>query len=134
MCFLLLLAAFVAASAVARKRNQAMLRESEIRWQFALEGAGDGVWDWDIASGAVQYSRRWKEMLGYVPDELANTYETWSGLVHPEDLSRAEAALADHIQGRTQSYSCEFRMRCKDGSLKWILDRGRIVATKRSRA
>jgi PAS domain S-box-containing protein len=128
MCFLLLLAAFVAASAVARKRNQAMLRESEIRWQFALEGAGDGVWDWDNRQRAVQYSRRWKEMLGYVPDELANTYETWSGLVHPEDLSRAEAALADHIQGRTQSYSCEFRMRCKDGSLKWILDRGRIVA------
>ncbi|NMC50571.1 MAG: PAS domain S-box protein, partial [Desulfovibrio sp.] len=128
MCFLLLLAAFVAASSIARKRSQALLRESETRWQFALEGAGDGVWDWDIASGAVQYSRRWKEMLGYVPDELANTYETWSRLVHPEDLARAEAALADHIEGRTKSYSCEFRMRCKDGSLKWILDRGKIVA------
>ncbi len=129
MCFLLLLAAFVAASSMARKRNEVLLRESETRWQFALEGAGDGVWDWDIASDhAVQYSRRWKDMLGYETDELANTYEAWSGLVHPGDLPRAEAALTDHIQGLTPSYSCEFRMRCKDGSLKWILDRGKVVA------
>ncbi len=128
ICFLLLLGAFMAASGIARKKSEAMLRESEARWQFALEGAGDGVWDWNIATGAVEYSRRWKEMLGFAEDELANTYESWSSLVHPDDLDRAEAALSDHIEGRTPVYSCEFRMRCKDGSIKWILDRGKIVA------
>ncbi|QLA15398.1 PAS domain-containing hybrid sensor histidine kinase/response regulator [Desulfolutivibrio sulfoxidireducens] len=128
ICFLLLLGAFVAASGIVRKRNEARLRESEARWQFALEGAGDGVWDWDIVTGAVQYSRRWKEMVGYGEDELADTYESWRNLVHPDDLARAEAALSDHIEGKTPLYSCEFRMRCKDGSLKWILDRGKIIA------
>jgi PAS domain S-box-containing protein len=126
--FLLLLAAFMGTANLARRRNEALLRESELRWQYALEGAGDGVWDWDVQTGAVALSRRWKEMLGFSADELADTYQTWAQLVHPDDLDMAEAALAAHIQGETPDYSAEFRMRCKDGSYKWILDRGRIVA------
>jgi len=128
ICFLLLLAAFMGTANIARRRNEALLRESELRWQYALEGAGDGVWDWDVQTDAVALSRRWKEMLGFSADELADTYQTWAQLVHPEDLGMAEAALTAHIQGDTPEYSAEFRMRCKDGSYKWILDRGRIVA------
>ncbi|MEF3697780.1 PAS domain S-box protein [Desulfolutivibrio sp.] len=128
ICFLLLLAAFIGATGAIRRKNEALLRESEARWQYALEGAGDGVWDWDVQTGAVALSRRWKEMLGFAPDELPDSYETWRNLVHPDDLDMAEGRLAGYIQGETPDYAAEFRMRCKDGSYKWILDRGRIVA------
>nr|WP_246299102.1 PAS domain-containing hybrid sensor histidine kinase/response regulator [Desulfolutivibrio sulfodismutans] len=128
ICFLLLLAAFIGATGRTRRKNEALLRESEARWQYALEGAGDGVWDWDVQTGAVNLSRRWKEMLGFAPAELPDTYETWQNLVHPDDLAMAEGRLTAHIRGETPDYTAEFRMRCKDGSYKWILDRGRIVA------
>jgi PAS domain S-box-containing protein len=128
ICFLILLAVFIGAIGLARRKNEALLRESELRWQYALEGAGDGVWDWDVITGTVKYSRRWKEMLGYAEDELPDAYATWRDRVHPDDLAEAEAALAAHIRGDTPDYTTEHRMLCKDGSYTWILDRGRIVA------
>ncbi|HOW89760.1 MAG TPA: GAF domain-containing protein, partial [Elusimicrobiales bacterium] len=68
----------------ARQKAVDMLRESESRWQFALEGAGDGVWDWNVESGKVFFSRRWKEMLGYAEEEVGDGLEEWSSRVHPE--------------------------------------------------
>lgn len=128
VCFLLLLAAFVGGMGMLRRKNEALLHESEARWQYALEGAGDGVWDWDVVTGEVRYSRQWKGMLGYAPEDLPDTYASWRDRVHPDDLARAEEALAAHIRGETPDYATEHRMRCKDGTYKWILDRGKIVA------
>lgn len=109
------------------RRALAALSDSERRWQFALEGAGDGVWDWDVPSGRVFYSPRWMAMLGFGPDECAGNYGTAEGLIHPEDRSPGRAALEDCLTGRTESYEREMRFRCKDGSYKWILSRGRVV-------
>ncbi|HIJ64283.1 MAG TPA: bacteriohemerythrin [Rhodospirillaceae bacterium] len=110
-----------------RKVAEAALRESEQRWQFALEGAGDGVWDWTIGTGEVLFSRRWREMLGYAEGEVGNGIEDWKKLVHPEDLAPALATIQAYCDGAIAEFVLEHRLRCRDGSWKWILSRGMIV-------
>ncbi|MCX7142854.1 MAG: PAS domain-containing protein [Proteobacteria bacterium] len=111
----------------ASKLAEEALRASEERWKFALEGAGDGVWDRNIKTGEVLYSRRYKEMLGYAEDEVDNLREEWESRVHPEDRPRVMSELRDYLEGRSTAYASEFRMLCKDGSWKWILSRGMVV-------
>jgi len=111
-----------------RKAAEKALRASEERWKFALEGAGDGVWDRNIQTGEVVYSKRYKEMLGFAEDEFENSREEWESRIHPQDHARAMADLDAYLQGRSPTYSTEFRMRCKDGSWKWILARGMVVS------
>lgn len=106
----------------------AALRESEARWQFALEGAGDGVWDWDAARDSVFYSSRWKGMLGYAEDEIGHGMEEWQGRLHPDDATDCLATLEAHIQGRSPLYIHEHRLRCRDGHYLWLLARGKVVA------
>ena len=103
------------------------LRESEFRWKYALEGAGDGVWDWNSATGAVLYSRRWKSMLGFEEDELADTPAAWERLLHPDDAPAVLAILDAYTHSTSLTYEAEYRMRCKDGSWKWIRGRGMAV-------
>jgi PAS domain S-box-containing protein len=109
---------------VDRTEAEAALRESEERWQLVLKGTGDGIWDWNPVTNRVFFSTRWKEMLGYTDDEIGNNLEEWSSRVHPEDLERVMAAVQEHLARQTPFYITEHRMRCKDGSYKWILDRG----------
>jgi len=109
------------------KREWSLL-ESEERWKFALEGAGDGVWDWDIQTGAAVFSRRWKEMLGFAESEIEDNASEWTNRVHPEDMPNVMAAIQAHIDGKTASAAVEFRMLCKDGSWKWVLGRGMVVS------
>ena len=111
-----------------RTRAEAALRESEERWKFALEGAGEGVWDWNIQTGDAVYSRRWKEMIGFAEGEIGNTSSEWSSRVHPEDMPKVMAAIQAHIDGKTPSAAVEFRMLCKDGSWLWTLGRGMVVS------
>ena len=106
------------------KQTEAALRASEERWQVANLGSSDGIWDWDIRSNEVYLSPRWKEMLGYRDDEIPNRFGEWMTRVHPDDRPWVSRAYDDHLAGRTPFYSTEHRMRCKDGSYKWILDRG----------
>jgi len=110
-----------------RKEAEAALRESEARWRFAMDGLGDGMWDWRIDTGMVFCSKRWKSMLGYAEDELSNMVKEWEQLVHPDDLPRALDSAADHFRGQSEHHVVEQRMRCKDGSWKWILARGRVI-------
>ena len=110
-----------------RKRAEEALRESEERWQFALEGAGDGVWDFDVPSRKVYRSRRWKEMLGYTEDEITDNQDEWARLVHPEDLAHSNENLKNHLWGVAPVYTSEHRIKCKDGTYKWILERGKAI-------
>lgn len=117
------------ASAVRRQRGMELdLRKSEERWKFALEGAGDGVWDWNIPTGEVIYSSRLKEMLGYGETDFGNRVEEWQSRVHPEDWPSTRESLQAYFNGGIPSYWVEHRLLCKDGSWKWILDRGMIVS------
>ncbi|KAF4515884.1 hypothetical protein B566_EDAN000119 [Ephemera danica] len=108
--------------------NQLQLRQLEERWADACTGNGDGVWDWDRHTDRVFFSNQWKEMLGYAEDEVGSTIEDWSSRVHPDDLPSTLADRQRHFRGDTPVYVNEHRMRCKDGSYKWILDRGKAVA------
>ncbi len=111
-----------------RRRTAETLRESKERWQFALEGSGDAVWDWDFPAGRVYYSDRWKRMLGYEVHEIGDTPEEWKKIVHPDDLERVMGELQRHLRGEVPVYLSEYRIRCRDGSFKWILGRGKVTA------
>ncbi len=110
-----------------RRLAELALRESEARWQFALDGAGDGVWDWNIATGHVYRSPRWITMLGFQPGEIADTVDEWAARVHPDDLGPALAAQDAHLRGESPMFTHEIRMRRKDGRYMWILARGMVV-------
>jgi len=111
------------------QRNTAeSLRRTEERWMYAFEGSGDGVWDWNASTNKVFFSNRWKSMLGYAPEEIGDSLEEWSSRVHPDDLATAMADVQRHLRGETPVYVNEHRMRCKDSSYKWILDRGKVVS------
>ncbi|CBN57126.1 MULTISPECIES: PAS domain S-box protein [Kamptonema] len=110
-----------------RKQAEIALQESNSRWQLALEGAGDGTWDWNIKTNEINFSRQWKAMLGYAEDEIPNAVEEWEIRIHPEDKAQCYEAFSKHQKGETSAYRHEHRLRCKDGSYKWILDRGQVV-------
>jgi diguanylate cyclase (GGDEF)-like protein/PAS domain S-box-containing protein len=110
------------------KRTNKQLKLSDDRWQFALEGAGDGVWDWDIQSGNVIYSKKWKQMLGFSENEIDNSFIEWQNRVHPDDYPNIEQALKATLNNTKSNYSVECRLKCKDESWKWILSRGMVVS------
>lgn len=109
-----------------RQREQA-LSESEQRWSFALDGSGLGVWDWDIATSTVFYSKRWKTMLGYAEDEIGNHLAEWEKHLHPEDRNKTKAKVKACLEGKTPYYESEHRLLCKDGHYLWIRDRGMVI-------
>lgn len=106
-----------------RRREEARLRASEDRLRLAFAGAKEGVWDWTLETGQVVYSRRWKEMLGYLEDEIPSTVAAWEALLHPDDRPRADE-LHDAIHRGNETYEAEFRLRHKDGSYVTVLTRG----------
>jgi diguanylate cyclase (GGDEF)-like protein/PAS domain S-box-containing protein len=100
---------------------------SEDRYSLAARGANDGLWDWDLESGTVYYSPRWKAMLGYGEDEVGDSPDDWKRLIHPDDLSRFVADLEEHFAGLRDQLHVELRMRHHDGTDRWMLCRGIAV-------
>ncbi len=117
----------LAQATIAHQAAEAALRHSETRWQLALLGNYDGIWDWQVQSNEVFYSARWKEILGYAEPEITNRLEEWHDRVHPDDRARVVAATEAHLAQSTPFYSAEYRLRSKNGSYKWILDRGQAI-------
>ncbi|MBN2484366.1 MAG: PAS domain S-box protein [Bacteroidales bacterium] len=106
-------------------KSQAEMNEE--RWKFALEGANDGVWDWNLQTNEVFFSKQWKKMLGFEEWEIANNLGEWEKRVHPDDLQQCISDIQMHISGKWPVYSNIHRLLCKDGTFKWILDRGKIM-------
>ncbi|MFW6358288.1 MAG: PAS domain S-box protein, partial [Chroococcales cyanobacterium] len=110
-----------------RRQMEAELREGEERWQLALQGNNDGIWDWNVATNQVFFSQRLVEMLGFSKEEFGNTLDAWSQRIHPDDLPTVMTVIEAHFQHKTPHYITEHRVQCKDGRYKWILDRGQAL-------
>ena len=97
-------------------------------WRNALQGAGDGIWDWDLGTGRVRYCPRLRQILGYgEADPFEESLDQWLHLLHPEDLSRVSSALQRHVQGGSERYISEYRVRHRSGGWIWVLGRGRVI-------
>ncbi len=105
----------------------ATLQEREERLNLVMQATNDGIWDWNVQTGEVYYSPRWKQMLGYQEDEIENRFVSWRKLVHPEDLAHSLVKIEDTLSGRSSTYDLEHRLQHKDGSYRWILARGVLV-------
>ena len=108
-------------------QREGALKISEERWKFAIEGAGDGLWDWNIPGGKTYYSPRYKTMLGYAEDEIGDTADEWSKRIHPDDAPGVFAALQPYMDGKPGAAAVEFRMLCKNGNWQWTLGRGMVM-------
>ncbi len=111
-----------------REMAEAALRESEERFELALQAAELGVWDWDIPSGRIVFNARWAEMLGHELAEIPQSLAAWSDRLHPDDIAGVTAILDAHLAGETALYQAEYRLRAKDGSWVWIMDTGKVMS------
>jgi len=117
-----------------RKKIAAALEESEERYALAVNGANDGIWDWDLKSDKVYYAPRWKSMLGYEDDEIGDTPDEWFSRVFEDDLEHTRMEISAHIRKRTSHFTNEHRLLHKDGSYHWVLCRGMAVWDDSGRA
>ena len=109
-----------------RKAAEAVLRESEARLRLSVAASNIGLWDWNLVTNEIHYSREWKAQIGYAEDEIANRFEEWESRVHPDDLAPTLAKVRAFIEHPDAEYAVEFRLRHKDGSWRWIFTRAQV--------
>ncbi|MFN0316389.1 MAG: PAS domain-containing protein [Burkholderiales bacterium] len=117
-----------------RQRAEHALRENEERYMLAVRGANDGLWEWDIASGSMYLSPRWKAMLGLDVEDIKNHFEAWKTRIHPNDRPAVEDALTKHLQGATDRFESQHRILHRDASFRWVLSRGTALRHANGRA
>ncbi|GAA0724556.1 EAL domain-containing protein [Clostridium malenominatum] len=103
------------------------LIRSEQRYELAVEGANDGIWDWDIPKGKYFFSLNLKESFGYIEGELENKIEVWQSLIHPDDKEVAIKILNDYLKKPLETYKNTYRVRTKNGTYRWILSHGKAL-------
>jgi diguanylate cyclase (GGDEF)-like protein/PAS domain S-box-containing protein len=111
----------------ARQNAEEALRESEERYALAVQGANDGIWDWNLKTKQIYFSTRWKSMLGYAEEDIDNNQDEWFERIHPDDRSRFMREITAHLDGLTPHFENEHRMLHRDGSYRWMLSRGLAV-------
>lgn len=107
--------------------NATNIRDFSDIWEVALDGSGTGVWDRNIVTNEIRYSAAWFAILGYSHDKPQNVIEESYLRVHPDDLASVQEAMRAHFDQRTALYEAEHRIRCQDGSYKWVLSRGKVT-------
>ena len=117
----------IALDVTERVEGERLLRESEERLTLALKGADLGTWDWYPGTGQLVFNDRWAEMLGYQPGELPPLVQTKENLMHPGDAQRVKEILQKHLNGETEMYYAEHRLKHQSGTWVWILDKGRVI-------
>jgi diguanylate cyclase (GGDEF)-like protein/PAS domain S-box-containing protein len=110
-----------------RRHTEVELRESEERYAIAVQGAKDGLWDWNLKTNQVYFSPRWKSMLGCEEDQIGNSLEEWFNRIHLEDVEPVKKALISHFAAQTTDFESEHRMLHQDGTYRWVLCRGLAI-------
>lgn len=110
-----------------QKHIEKALMDNKNRLNLAMAVKNEGLWDWNLITGETFFDERYYTMAGYFPNEFPQTFDAWADLLHPEDLSGAQTAIQDYLQGRTPIFDTEFRFKRRDGSWMWIQGRGKIV-------
>ncbi|MEK7991591.1 MAG: PAS domain S-box protein, partial [Thiotrichaceae bacterium] len=110
-----------------RKQIEQALRQSEQRFDLAVQGAKEGIWDWDIVSDAEYYSPRFKQILGYKTYEMPHHVDEWRKHLHPDDYDWVLAQIDAYLNHELPVYELTYRMKHKDGHYVWVLDRGMAV-------
>lgn len=111
-----------------RRLAQQRIKASEERLNFAMEGAGYGVWDWDISTGKVLFSERWREMHGITREQSPDSLNNWEHWIHPDDLPGVKATMRDYLDGKSNAYISEHRALNQDGNWLWVVDRGKVMS------
>jgi diguanylate cyclase (GGDEF)-like protein/PAS domain S-box-containing protein len=120
--------------AITHQATLAKLAESEQRYALAIQGANDGLWDWDVRADRLYFSPRWKAMLGYSDQEIGDSPGEWLGRVHADDRAALSQALEAHLSGAGHHFEHEHRIQHRDGSYRWMLARGMAVRDAQHRA
>jgi PAS domain S-box-containing protein len=111
------------------KRIQLMeeLKQQRERYELAINGSNDGIWDWNIQTNEIFFSDRWKAQLGYQPDEIKHDFEEFRNRIHPDDLTRVLKSIDDYISSVDLVYDNDFRLKNKNGEYVWIRSRGALI-------
>jgi len=112
------------AGIVEKARAEEALRKSEERFSLAMRGAKDGLWDWDLRTNQIYFSPRCQAMQGYAEEGVVQSPEAWLAQVHPDDVDDLRRAIQRHLDGASDHFVCEYRMRHRDGEYQWRLSRG----------
>lgn len=116
-----------------QKLAEQSLRTSEERYSLALEGANDGIWDWDLENNCIYYSPRWKNLLGFNESEVNDEPDEWFDRIHPDDMPSVKSSIEAHLTGLSSHIETEFRMQHKNGSYLWVMARGNAIHTNGNR-
>ena len=108
------------------RQNDALVT-SEQRYELAVEGADCCIWDWEVEKDIYYFSIKWRDYLGYESDEIENTFEGWTNLIHLEDRNNVVSQINDYILSNSSSYESIYRMVCKNGDEKWILSKAKAI-------
>ena len=122
----------VAADITDRKQAEESLRLSQEQLQLAVESAGDGLWDWNVSTGAAYLSPRWLAILGYEVGDWPGHIDTWERLLHPDDRPQMLALLNTHLQDGSVPYQVEYRALAKSGEWRWVANYGKVVERDQS--
>jgi PAS domain S-box-containing protein len=125
----------LAGVAIQRAREQAILRRqidlleaADERFNMVVRASRTGFWDWDIRNNSMILSDEWKAQLGYLPHELTSGFSTWEDHLHPDDREAALSKVRNALIDPSRPFQSDFRLRHKDGSYRWILAQGRVIA------
>ncbi|NEP73571.1 MAG: response regulator [Okeania sp. SIO2G4] len=114
-------------SAVERKNLEKVYLKTQESTVIAIEGNQDGVWDWNIKTNEIFYSSQWKKLLGYRDDEISHKIDEWLNRIHPKDIEKVSAAVQEHLAKKSLFYRIEYRIKRKNNSFIWVLDRGKTL-------
>jgi PAS domain S-box-containing protein len=119
---------------VRRKEVEIILRDREERYELAISGTNDGIWDWNIITNQIYYSPTWMRIIGYEHNPLPHLFSTWADNVHPDELEMALSDINNHLEGETDVYQNNHRIKHSNGNYIWIAAKGKCIRDQEGKA